>query len=117
MITRPVQLALTAMTGDLARPWSVADLARAASVSPSRLHRLFRTEVGSTPLGWLTRSRAERFAVLLLGSDDTIAVLGPELRQPPVPPGLRDLPLRLPPPPRLRPDRHLARHDHEASLQ
>ena len=76
MITRPVQLALTAMTGDLARPWTVADLARAAAVSPSRLHRLFRTEVGSTPLGWLTRSRAERFAVLLLGSDDTIAVLG-----------------------------------------
>ncbi|GAB3753958.1 helix-turn-helix transcriptional regulator [Microlunatus parietis] len=76
MITQPVQLALTAMTGDLARPWTVAELARAAAVSPSRLHRLFRTEVGSTPLGWLTRSRAERFAVLLLGSDDPIAAIG-----------------------------------------
>ncbi|WP_152362012.1 helix-turn-helix transcriptional regulator [Microlunatus speluncae] len=76
MITRPVQVALTEMSADLARPWTVEDLAARAAVSPSQLHRLFRAEVGSTPLGWLTRSRAERFAVLLLGRDDTVAGIG-----------------------------------------
>ncbi len=76
MITRPVQIALTEMSGDLARPWTVEELAGVAAVSPSQLHRLFRAEVGSTPLGWLTRSRAERFAVLLLGRDDTVAGIG-----------------------------------------
>ena len=76
MITRPVQLALTAMSAELARPWTVAELARIAAVSPSQLHRLFRAEVGRTPLDWLTRSRAERFAVLLLGRDDTVAGIG-----------------------------------------
>lgn len=76
MITRPVRLALTEMSADLARPWTVDDLARLAAVSPSQLHRLFRAEIGSTPLGWLTRTRAERFAVLLLGRDDTVAGIG-----------------------------------------
>jgi AraC family L-rhamnose operon transcriptional activator RhaR len=76
MITRPVRIALIAMSDDLARPWAVEDLARAAAVSQSRLHRLFRAEVGSTPLGWLTRSRAEQFAVALLSTDDSVARIG-----------------------------------------
>jgi AraC-like DNA-binding protein len=75
-ITDPVRIALIAMSDDLARPWTVDELARTAAVSPSRLHRLFRAEVGTTPLGWLTRSRAEQFAVSLLGSDDPVAGIG-----------------------------------------
>jgi len=76
LITGPVRAALVAMTEDLARPWTVAELARVAAVSPSRLHRLFRSEIGDTPLGWLTRSRAERFAVALLSGDDPVARIG-----------------------------------------
>lgn len=76
VVTRPVLVALTSMAEDLVRPWTVDELARVAAVSPSRLHRLFRAEVGSTPLGWLTRSRAERFAVLLHGSDESVARIG-----------------------------------------
>lgn len=35
---------------------AVADLAARAAVSPATLHRRFRTELGTTPLAWLTGS-------------------------------------------------------------
>ncbi|MFF5767789.1 GlxA family transcriptional regulator [Streptomyces tanashiensis] len=36
---------------------TIADLARRASVSPATLHRRFRTQLGTTPLMWLTGER------------------------------------------------------------
>jgi AraC family transcriptional regulator, transcriptional activator FtrA len=41
----------------LDRPLTVADLAGHAAVSPATLHRRFRTELGTTPLAWLTGER------------------------------------------------------------
>ncbi|BFV56592.1 helix-turn-helix domain-containing protein [Kitasatospora sp. CMC57] len=41
----------------LDEPLTVADLAARAAVSPATLHRRFRTEVGTTPLVWLTGER------------------------------------------------------------
>ncbi|MEV4639281.1 helix-turn-helix domain-containing protein [Actinoplanes sp. NPDC049548] len=41
----------------LDRPLTVTDLAAYASVSPATLHRRFRTELGTTPLSWLTGER------------------------------------------------------------
>ncbi|MEU4329975.1 helix-turn-helix domain-containing protein [Nonomuraea dietziae] len=41
----------------LDRPLTVADLAARAAVSPATLHRRFHTEVGTTPLAWLTSER------------------------------------------------------------
>lgn len=41
----------------LDRPLTVADLARHMAVSPATLHRRFRTELGTTPLAWLTGER------------------------------------------------------------
>lgn len=41
----------------LDRPLSVADLAARAAVSPATLHRRFRSELGTTPLAWLTAER------------------------------------------------------------
>ncbi|MGH3211575.1 MAG: GlxA family transcriptional regulator [Trebonia sp.] len=38
---------------------SVADLARHAHVSPATLHRRFRAELGTTPLGWLNAERVD----------------------------------------------------------
>ncbi|MYT32811.1 MULTISPECIES: helix-turn-helix domain-containing protein [unclassified Streptomyces] len=38
-------------------PLTVADLAARAAVSPATLHRRFRTELGTTPLAWLTGER------------------------------------------------------------
>ncbi|MEV8505131.1 helix-turn-helix domain-containing protein [Actinoplanes sp. NPDC051475] len=41
----------------LDHPLTVADLAAQAAVSPATLHRRFRTELGTTPLSWLTGER------------------------------------------------------------
>ncbi len=99
------QLALTEMSGDLARPWTVEELARlaaavAVAVAPAR----FGPRSAATPLGWLTRSRAERFAVICCsGRDDTVAGIGPpgrlarpQLRQSPLPSCVRGQPVGVP---------------------
>ncbi|WP_290053575.1 GlxA family transcriptional regulator [Amycolatopsis solani] len=41
----------------LDQPLTVTDLAARASTSPATLHRKFRAELGTTPLGWLTTER------------------------------------------------------------
>ncbi|MER5865187.1 helix-turn-helix domain-containing protein [Kitasatospora sp. NPDC002040] len=41
----------------LDQPLTVADLAARAAVSPATLHRRFRTQLGTTPLAWLTAER------------------------------------------------------------
>ncbi|MET0135645.1 MAG: helix-turn-helix domain-containing protein [Kibdelosporangium sp.] len=41
----------------LDQPLTVADLAARAAASPATLHRRFRTELGTTPLAWLTTER------------------------------------------------------------
>ncbi|MFF5263952.1 GlxA family transcriptional regulator [Actinomadura viridis] len=41
----------------LDEPLTVADLAARAAVSPATLHRRFRTQLGTTPLAWLTGER------------------------------------------------------------
>ncbi|MEU7054640.1 helix-turn-helix domain-containing protein [Streptomyces sp. NPDC046197] len=41
----------------LAEPLTVAELAARAAVSPATLHRRFRTQLGTTPLAWLTGER------------------------------------------------------------
>ncbi|MBK3631373.1 helix-turn-helix domain-containing protein [Streptomyces sp. MBT97] len=38
-------------------PLTIADLATRAAVSPATLHRRFRTQLGTTPLAWLTGER------------------------------------------------------------
>ncbi|SEG97182.1 AraC-type DNA-binding protein [Nonomuraea solani] len=56
------------LEADPAHPWRLDDLARAVSVDPAHLGRLFRRHVGLTPLGFLARVRAERAATLLAHS-------------------------------------------------
>ncbi|MEG3631006.1 helix-turn-helix domain-containing protein [Streptomyces sp. C6-003] len=41
----------------LGEPLTVAELAARAAVSPATLHRRFRTQLGTTPLAWLTAER------------------------------------------------------------
>ncbi|MFC4113118.1 AraC family transcriptional regulator [Nonomuraea zeae] len=51
-----------------AHPWRLEDLARAVSLDPAYLGRLFGRYVGLTPMGFLARLRAERAATLLANS-------------------------------------------------
>lgn len=49
----------------IAEPWTLAALARAASLSPSRFSELFRQHFGQPPMGYLKERRLNRAAHLL----------------------------------------------------
>lgn len=57
-------------------PWRLDDLARAVSLDPAYLGRLFGQYVGLAPLGFLARLRAERAATLLAHSTLPVARVG-----------------------------------------
>ncbi len=67
-----VHLAQDAISQDPARPWNVADLARAAHVSPRHLSRLFAEHAGTTVLAYQQSLRVARAQQLLEGSELTI---------------------------------------------
>ncbi|ACQ79483.1 transcriptional regulator, AraC family [Beutenbergia cavernae DSM 12333] len=71
-----VARALTSMTDDVARAWTVAELAAVSHVSVSHLHRRFSDQLGTTPMGWLAGARAERAAVLLVRTAAPVAAVG-----------------------------------------
>jgi len=53
--------------------WATESMARAANLSVSRLHALFREELDSTPHGWLLHCRLDCARSLLAGSSRSIA--------------------------------------------
>lgn len=77
-VEQPVPDAATASLGSvldwveehLADPLDVAVMARRARTSPATLHRRFRTELGTTPLAWLTQQRVQHARRLLELGDD-----------------------------------------------
>lgn len=58
---------------DLARRWSVADLAVAVHLSSSQLRRVFVEGFGKSPIAYLTMLRAERMTYLLRTTDSPIS--------------------------------------------
>ncbi|MCX6968740.1 MAG: helix-turn-helix domain-containing protein [Verrucomicrobia bacterium] len=60
-----IRRALDIMGSDLSSPFSVAGLARACGLSPSRLTHLFRNQVGVSPQRFSERCRLNRAAELL----------------------------------------------------
>lgn len=69
---RRVAKAIHAIHADLARPWTVADLARAAGVSRSSFAAAFTSSVGEPPLDYITSWRIYRAKVLLTSSDASL---------------------------------------------
>jgi AraC-like DNA-binding protein len=61
---------------DPARQWRLDDLARAVNLDPAYLGRLFGQHIGSTPMNFLARVRAERAASLLARSTMSAAQVG-----------------------------------------
>ncbi len=59
-----------------AAPWRLDELARAVSLDPAYLGRLFQQYIGLSPLSLLARMRAERAAALLVNSSLPIARVG-----------------------------------------
>nr|WP_145550245.1 AraC family transcriptional regulator [Variovorax boronicumulans] len=59
-------------------PWTAERMAQEVHLSVSRLHALFRSELGSTPAAWLQQQRLERVRAWLVGTDRPIAELALE---------------------------------------
>lgn len=67
-----VRQAADTITADVARAWSIADMAIEAGLSESRFAHRFRAEFGETPRRWLERQRIERARQLLHDTSDPI---------------------------------------------
>ena len=61
---------------DLARHWTLADLADEVHLTPGHMVRLFKGATGLPPMAYLARVRTEHAAVLLLHSDEPVTVIG-----------------------------------------
>jgi AraC-like DNA-binding protein len=57
----------------LARPWTVRDLARAAHMSVSHFHRVLSSTHGVSPMEKVTQLRMNRACILLRSAADTVA--------------------------------------------
>ena len=67
------------LENDLARDWSLRELAAQLHLDRFHLSRLFKASVGLPPMAYLARLRAERAAQLLLRSDAPIAQIGAQV--------------------------------------
>jgi AraC family transcriptional regulator, L-rhamnose operon transcriptional activator RhaR len=61
---------------DVAFPWTLTELSRQTYVGPTHLARSFARSLGMPPMHYLTQIRAERAAVMLTRTDDTVASIG-----------------------------------------
>jgi AraC family transcriptional regulator, L-rhamnose operon transcriptional activator RhaR len=68
--------AMSLMEGDIAFPWTLAELSRQTYVGPTHLARTFARCMGVPPIHYLSRLRAEQAAVMLARTDDPIASIG-----------------------------------------
>jgi len=64
-IHRRLALAREAIEDNLAAPWTLVTMARAAMMAPHHFHRCFHMVFAETPRRWLSRRRAERAMALL----------------------------------------------------
>jgi AraC-like ligand binding domain len=71
-----VRRAMRLLESDLARPWTLSDLAEELHLAPADLVRLFKDATGLPRKAYLAQVRAERAAVLLLHSDDPVTAIG-----------------------------------------
>ncbi|WP_327402722.1 helix-turn-helix domain-containing protein [Streptomyces sp. NBC_01288] len=61
--------------GRLGEPLTVAELAARAAVSPATLHRRFRSQLGTTPLAWLTGERVALACRLIERGEERLDVV------------------------------------------
>jgi AraC family transcriptional regulator, L-rhamnose operon transcriptional activator RhaR len=68
--------AMRILEADLARQWTLAELAAAVHLTPGHTVRLFKGTTGLPPMAYLAQVRAEHAAVLLLHSDEPVTGIG-----------------------------------------
>jgi AraC-like DNA-binding protein len=90
-----LQAALSRFEAQPGHPWNTARMAEVACLSVSRLHRVFREELDTTPQAWLGAMRLRYVCRLLAGSSLPIAQLATQC-------GARSTPRRWPTGSRIR---------------
>jgi AraC family L-rhamnose operon transcriptional activator RhaR len=75
-IAKTVVSMMNTMQGDLARKWSIEDLASGINASPAVVHRQFKAHVGMSPMAWLHQARGEAVAAELILSGRPVAEIG-----------------------------------------
>jgi len=71
-----VASALGLLERDIAHPWTLTELSRETFVGPTHLARTFARHLGVPPIHYLSRLRAERAAVMLARTEDSVASVG-----------------------------------------
>jgi len=71
-----VRRAAHALRNELARPWTLPELAEALRINPSYLVRIFQQATGCAPMKFLARERAQKAAQLLLTSTRPVSEIG-----------------------------------------
>jgi AraC family L-rhamnose operon transcriptional activator RhaR len=71
-----VAAVLEAFDTDLARHWTLAALSNEVYVGSFHLAHEFKRWMGVSPMAYLSQLRAKRAAILLAGTDDSIASIG-----------------------------------------
>lgn len=64
------------LRGQVEHHWSLAELARSVHLSPSQLGRVFVDSYGKSPIAYLTMIRAERMAILLRETNESVRLIG-----------------------------------------
>jgi AraC family L-rhamnose operon transcriptional activator RhaR len=77
-----VRAAVQLLEHDLRQHWTLEALASELCVSVFYLVRLFRQWMGMPPIAYANQRRAERAAVLLAATDDSVADIGAEVGWP-----------------------------------
>jgi AraC family L-rhamnose operon transcriptional activator RhaR len=68
--------AMRMFESNIARRWTLSDLADELHLAPGYLVRIFKTATGLPPMAYLAQVRAEHAAVMLLHSDEPITCIG-----------------------------------------
>jgi AraC-like DNA-binding protein len=77
-----VRSAMAHLEANLGASLRVAEVAAVAGVSHNQLIRLFRARLGTTPLAWLQRRRAETAAYLIRSTDRSLGSIAAEVGLP-----------------------------------
>jgi AraC family L-rhamnose operon transcriptional activator RhaR len=75
-VSPAVGQAMRLLESDIARRWTLTDLAEELHLAPGYLVRLFKAATGLPPMAYLAQVRAEHAAVMLLHSDGPITSIG-----------------------------------------
>lgn len=78
-LTAQLRKVRSTVFSQLERPWTVADMAALAYISPSRFHAVYRQVFGISPVDDLIRSRMDTAKTRLCNSPETLADLAEAL--------------------------------------